>query len=108
MELTYAVVIHSKHLIVSIIIIYIHIVLLFYFTCYIYYEFSAGNIINQVMNVRAHVYKPLLNGDSITAQLIWQQLSQAASYDIRIFTADSSMEMIAVCVCVCIHICILT
>ena len=57
---------------------------------------------NQVMNVRAHVYKPLLNGDSITAQLIWQQLSQATSYDIRIFTADSSMEMIAVCVCVCI------
>ena len=59
---------------------------------------------NQVMNVRAHVYKPLLNGDSITAQLIWQQLPQATSYDIRIFTADSSMEMIAVCVCVCICI----
>ena len=60
---------------------------------------------NQVMNVRAHVYKPLLNGDSITAQLIWQQLPLATSYDIRIFTADSSMEMIAVCVCVYICMC---
>ena len=58
---------------------------------------------NQVMNVRAHVYKPLLNGDSITAQLIWQPLSQATSYDIIIFTADSSMDMNAVCVCVCIY-----
>ena len=58
---------------------------------------------NQVMNVRAHVYKPLLNGDSITAQLIWQPLQleiTPSSYDIRIFTADSSMEMIAVCTCV--------
>ena len=61
---------------------------------------------NQVRNVRAHVYKPLLNGDSITAQLIWQQLPQATSYDIRIFTADSSMEIIAVCVCVHVYICI--
>ena len=60
---------------------------------------------NQVMNVRAHVYKPLLNGGSITVQLIWQQLPQATSYDIRIFTADSSMEMIAVCICVCICMC---
>ena len=57
------------------------------------------------MNVRVHVYKPLLNGDSITAQLIWQLLPQATSYDIRIFTADSSMEMIAVCVCVCACTC---
>ena len=58
---------------------------------------------NQVMNVRAHVYKPLLNGDSITAQLIWQPLQleiTPSSYDIIIFTADSSMEMIAVCTCV--------
>ena len=59
---------------------------------------------NQVMNVRVHVYKPLLNGDSITAQLIWQPLPQATSYDIRIFTADSSMEMIAVCVCVYMYV----
>ena len=63
---------------------------------------------NQVRNVRAHVYKPLLNGDSITAQLIWQQLSQQitpTSYDIRIFTADSSMEMIAVCIIMCMYVC---
>ena len=70
--------------------------------------FSVGNLINQVRNVRVHVYKPLLNGDSITAQLIWQPLPQATSYDIRIFTADSSMDMIAVCVCVCIRIYVLT
>ena len=62
--------------------------------------FSVGNLTNQVRNLRAHVYKPLLNGDSITAQLIWQLLPQAASYDIIIFTADSSMDMIAVCVSV--------
>ena len=66
---------------------------------------------NQVMNVRAHVYKPLLNGESITAQLIWQPLQleiTPSSYDIRIFTADSSMHTIAVCLCVCIRICVLT
>ena len=80
---------------------------------YIYYTYVSMNVfifsvitMNQVMNVRAHVYKPLLNGDSITAQLIWQQLPQATSYDIRIFTADSSMEIIVVCVCVRVYICI--
>ena len=72
--------------------------------------FSVSNLTNQVMNVRVHVYKPLLNGDSITAQLIWQPLQlevAPSSYDIRIFTADSSMEMIAVCVmCVYSYMCI--
>ena len=70
--------------------------------------FSDSNLTNEVMNVRVHVYKPLLNGDSVTALLIWQPLPQTTSYDIRIFTADSSMHTIAVCLYVCIRICVLT
>ena len=61
------------------------------------------------MNVRAHIYKPLLSGNAISAQLVWQQLPKPiipTTYDIRIYTADSSMEMISLCVCVWVSACV--
>ena len=64
------------------------------FHYYILYYFLVGhNKLNQVQNVRAHVYYPLLNNQSvISAQVIWTSLTsilQPTSYEVQIFTADA-------------------
>ena len=56
-----------------------------------------ADLVNQVSNVRAHVYYPMLNSDVVSAQIVWEALDDhPTAYDVIIKTADSSMNNVMV------------